>query len=711
MAVDLLDIIVLSVILLGTLAYFTKGSLWAVESEDFPGSGSNAGFGSSAGDEGDNDRSIIYKLEKNDKSVVIFYGSQTGTAEDYASRLAKEASSRFGLKTMTADVEDYDFENLDQFPEDKVIGFVMASYGEGEPTDNAVAFYEFITSEDVSFSNGESVDEKPLRNLNYVIFGLGNNTYEHFNAVSRNLEKVLQKLGANRIGRYGEGDDGNGTMEEDYLEWKDDIFADWKQAKGLDEQDAVYEPVLKVTPLIDEVAESDSVFVGEVNKNHLSAGNGPAKGPFTASNPYLAKVVKSTELFNSDSRNCIHLELDISGSGLRYTTGDHLAFWSQNSNEEVERFLSIFGLTESANEVIDVKAIDPTAKVRFPVPTTYDTVVRYYLEINGPVSRQLLSSIAAFAPNETAKEDALKLGSNKELFHSSVTQHYLNTARLLAQISRGAVWDKVPFAFLIESLQHLQPRYYSISSSSLVNKDLISITAAVESIQPEGSDHVLKGVATNYIFDLKKSFNKEISTKDAKYNIAGPRGKYITETATTVPIHVRHSNFKLPSSPQKPIIMIGPGTGVAPFRGFIHERAAQAAKGTPVGKSLLFFGCRNRTEDNIYADEWVKYTHEPENKNGPFNETNFLQVETAFSRESAQKVYVQHLLEQKAAYIDELLKQGAFVYVCGDAQRMARDVQSALARIISSQRNISLEKGEETVKAMKAQNIYQEDVW
>ncbi|CAN6660840.1 NADPH--cytochrome P450 reductase [Trichomonascus vanleenenianus] len=699
LGVDILDLIVLAAILTATVAYFTKGTLWARPEVDKYAGGLGGGKpGASA-----SSRDIIEKLEKNDKNVVVFYGSQTGTAEDYASRVAKEASQRFGLKTMTADCEDYDFENLDVFPEDKVVGFVMATYGEGEPTDNAQQFYEFITSEDVSFSEGN--DDKPLSKLNYVIFGLGNNTYEHFNAVGRNLDQALQRLGANRIGRYGEGDDGKGTMEEDYLAWKDEVFTQWQEEKGLEEREAVYEPTLAISEQPDYSAEEERVYVGEYNKAHLE---GASVAPFNANNPCLVTVSETRELFTSEERNCIHLELDIADTGLRYTTGDHLAFWTQNSDEEVDRFLSVLGLLGKREMCVDVKSLDPTVKVPFPVPTTYDTVVRYYLEINGPVSRQFVHQIAPFAPSEAAKKRAVQLGTDKDLFHEQVTAKYYNTARLLLDISQGEQWSGVPFSFIIESINHLVPRYYSISSSSLVDKSRVSITAVVESVKPESADHVLKGVATNYILDLKRSAAGE--DRSIKYNLTGPRGKYIAGSVTKVPVHVRHSNFKLPTNPQKPIIMVGPGTGIAPFRGFIHERAHQALQGASVGRAVLFSGCRRSDEDNLYGEEWVKHSGEHDGE-GVYGHSNFLTVINAFSREGPQKVYVQHRMEDNAKLIDSLLKQGAFFYVCGDAQRMARDVQATLTRIISTQRDLPLEKAERIVKNMKTQNIYQEDVW
>ncbi len=149
----------------------------------------------------------------------------------------------------------------------------------------------------------------------------------------------------------------------------------------------------------------------------------------------------------------------------------------------------------------------------------------------------------------------------------------------------------------------MQPRYYSISSSSLVQKDKISITAIVESIERPNAPHVVKGVTTNYLLALKQKMDgaSNPDPHGLEYAIDGPRNKY---DRVSVPVHIRHSNFKLPSDPSTPIIMVGPGTGVAPFRGFVQERAAQAKSGEDVGKTMLFFGCRNKTDDFLYEKEW-----------------------------------------------------------------------------------------------------------
>ncbi|RYP16436.1 hypothetical protein DL765_005113 [Monosporascus sp. GIB2] len=687
---DTLDMIVLSIILIGTAAYFTKGKYWGVTKDPYANTFANAN-GQKAG----KTRNIIEKMEESGKNCVIFYGSQTGTAEDYASRLAKEGKSRFGLETMVADLEDYDYDNLDEVPEDKVVMFVLATYGEGEPTDNAVDFYEFITSEDVSFSQGA---DPPLGNLNYVAFGLGNNTYEHYNSMVRNVNKALEKLGAKRIGEAGEGDDGAGTMEEDFLAWKDPMWAALAKKMGLEEREAVYEPIFGIVERDNLTKDSPEVYLGEPNKMHLE---GSARGPFNAHNPYIAPIAESRELFNVKDRNCLHMEVDISGSNLSYQTGDHIAVWPTNPGQEVDEFLSILGLDGKRDTVISVKALEPTAKVPFPTPTTYDAIVRYHLEICAPVSRQFLGTLSAFAPDEAVKAEMAKLGDDKDYFHDKINKNHYNIARTLSVVGGGKKWSNVPFSAFIEGLNKLQPRYYSISSSSLVQPKKISITAVVENQLIPGRQDPFKGVATNYLLALKQKQNGDPDPEPfgLTYEIMGPRNKY---DGIHVPVHVRHSNFKLPSDPSKPVILVGPGTGVAPMRGFVQERAKLAKSGQNVGRTLLFFGCRKRNEDFLYEAEWEQYKQALGDK---------FELITAFSREGPSKVYVQHRLKERAKEVNELLEQRAYFYVCGDAANMAREVNTVLAQVIAEQRGIPESKAEEIVKNMRAANQYQEDVW
>jgi len=476
------------------------------------------------------------------------------------------------------------------------------------------------------------------------------------------------------------------------------MWAALTDSMNLEEREAVYEPVFEVTEKPELDADDDTVYLGEPNKNHLE---GTSKGPYNAHNPYIAPIFESKELFNDKTRNCLHMEVDISGSNLSYTTGDHIAVWPTNAGKEVDRFLKVLNLDSKRNTVIAVKGLDATAKVPFPSPTTYDAAVRFHMEICAPLSRQFVGSLAQFSPNDQIKAEMQKIGGDKDYFHAKVASKHYNIAQFLEAYSEGNSWDNIPFSIFIEGLHKIQPRYYSISSSSLVQPKKISITAVVESVEVPGAPHVVKGVTTNYLLALKQKQHGDPNPDPhgLEYAITGPRNKY---DGIHIPVHVRHSNFKLPSDPSKPIIMVGPGTGVAPFRGFIQERAQMARNGEIVGKTILFFGCRKQEEDFIYEKEWEEYKSALGDS---------LEVVTAFSRAGAQKVYVQHRLRERAAEINDLLQQKAYFYVCGDAANMAREVNEILSQIISEHRGVDKKKAEEVVKGMRSANQYQEDVW
>ena len=208
----------------------------------------------------ENSYSFLSKLES--KSIVVFYGSQTGTAEEYAGRLAKEAT-QYGLKSMVADLMDYDMDDLRHFPQDKLAIFCLATYGEGEPTDNARDFHEWLLSDD------RLADvEQFTNNLHYVMFGLGNKTYEHFNVMARICDKRLLELGAKRVGLRGEGDD-DGNLEEDFLNWKEGMWKEVCQFFGIDPNNIKHELVRSFA--LRELAQSTKEMSGKFYQGEIGA--------------------------------------------------------------------------------------------------------------------------------------------------------------------------------------------------------------------------------------------------------------------------------------------------------------------------------------------------------------------------------------------------------------------------------------------------------
>ncbi|KAI5955143.1 cprA [Candida jiufengensis] len=681
MALDSLDLYVVIILVVAVAAYFGKNQ--------FITKPETTGFLSNDSNGGTNSRNILETLKKNNKNALLVFGSQTGTAEDYSNKMSRELSSRFGLKTMVADFADYEWDNLGDINDDILVFFILATYGEGEPTDNAIDFIEFLDNE-----------ADTLSTLRFTVFGLGNSTYEFYNAIGRKVDLKLEEKGAERFAEYGEGDDGKGTLDEDFLSWKDGVFDSLRNNLNFEEKELKYEPSLKLIPRDDLTIDDLSVSLGEPNKKYIDtkASVDLTKGPFDNTHPYLAPITKIKELFNSKERSCVHVEFDISNSNLKYSTGDHLAVWPQNSNEKIDLFLKTFDLTNKKDEVFELKSLDSTYHIPFPTPITYEAVIRHHLEISGPVSRQFFLSIAAFAPNEETKTKLTTIANDKSKYAEEITAKKFNIADALLYLSSGKPWNKVPFEFLIENVQHLTPRYYSISSSSMREKTTINITAVVETeIEPD--NRIVSGVVTNLLKDIEISKNKSTEKPLVTYDLKGPRSKYDNYK---LPVHVRRSTFKLPSSSKTPIILVGPGTGVAPLRGFIRERITQQENDVNIGSSLLFYGCRNENEDYLYKDEWSEYAKKLGDK---------FEIITAFSRSTSKKVYVQHKILENSTKINDLLQQGAIIYVCGDASHMARDVQQAFIKIISQERKIDLEKASELVRSLKVQNRYQEDVW
>jgi NADPH-ferrihemoprotein reductase len=322
------------------------------------------------------------------------------------------------------------------------------------------------------------------------------------------------------------------------------------------------------------------------------------KGIHDLKNPYPSSISTIRELFQpTHDRNCVHVEFNIEGSGLTYQHGDHVGVWPTNPEAEVDRLLYALGLYDKKDAVIGIESLDPAlAKVPFPVPTTYGTVLRHYIDISAVVGRQALNALSRYAPTSEATAKLSKLGSDKEAYSTHVAKPCLKLGEVL-QLAAGdtlstpshppsrdtvTAWS-IPFDVIVSTTPRLQPRYYSISSSPKVHPTSIHVTCVVLKYQnePDVPEHAkwVFGVGSNYLLNLKKASLSEIVSPltlangngtadpakativDPTYDIKGPRGAYAGENGVyKVPIHVRRSAFRLPTNPKSPVLLIGPGT-------------------------------------------------------------------------------------------------------------------------------------------------------
>ncbi|KAI9494024.1 hypothetical protein BDB00DRAFT_820509 [Zychaea mexicana] len=648
----------------------------------------------------ENPSNFAKTMKKQDRKVVIFYGSQTGTAEDCAERLAKQCKKRFNVPALVLDIEQCGMEYLDQIPEDSIAIFVMATYGEGEPTDNAQMFWEFLDSDSPQFSHGED-----LNNLRYFIFGLGNSSYTYYNWVSKTVDTKLTEFGATRIGELGLGDDEK-SLEDDFEAWQEEqlwpLFGEAIQADAASQDsNAMPETTYKVVELDQTNNGSSHVYCGELGD--LSQIAWGAKKPYPA-------PITSRDLLNGSDRHCLHLEVNISGTDIKYNTGDHIAIWPTNSEDEVFRLARAFDLEDKLDTIICVTAADESSakKSPFPQPTTYRAMFRHYLDICQMPSRDVLKMVAPYAPTPEAADTMNKLASDKEEHRRVVSDSARNLAEVLHYASTGSAF-RVPGDVLVECFSRLQPRYYSISSSSSESPSSVSVTAVTLKYRPDPTpERTVYGVNTNYLWAVHKSLHDddEAIQVETEYFVQGPNGSYFDEKlkAAKLPVHIRQSNFKLPVDDTKPVIMVGPGTGVAPFRGFVRERAYRKKnQAKSIGPTILYFGCRRQDEDFLYKDEWPAL----------FNELGgSSRLVTAFSRETDRKVYVQDkLCENGQETWDLIANQGAYVYVCGEAKRMAKDVQAAITGFAKQYGGLDDTAAADYISNLRDAGRYQEDVW
>ena len=629
--------------------------------------------------------------------MIIFWGSQSGTAEGFANRLAQELPRSFQLGAIAADLSDYDAETIALLPRSRIAIFILTTYGEGDPSDNACSFCDWLAQ----------MENNVLSSLRYAAFGLGNSNDRHYNRVVDRVTAKLEQYGAERLMPVGKGDAREGTTEEDFLAWKDTLCDVFRERLGFTENTVTEtrrEPAFKIV-------EDDSLDLSDLHSGHpIHTADSGKSGAISPIRPL--KVRQSRELFASSSRNCLHIEFDISNvPEITYKTGDHLAVWPINQDQEVDRIINVLGLSGKRATPILISSLDPAVKVKIPSPTSIDALFRYYLEVGTPVSRATVRELASFAPSQATKEFLLGLSRDRNTFANLLSRTHVTVGRLLEMASKAAgespLWKDISLSYLVETFPRTQPRYYSISSSSITAPRAPCITALVANAELLTGSAAIPGLATNYLLSLSNSLSNpramqnqtDPSKEEPSYALSGPSESL---AGGLVHAHVRRSKFKLPALSSCPIIMVAAGTGIAPFRAFVMERTRLLSIGKPVGKMLLIFGCRRPDEDYIYRNELEQAT---ESLHGS------LEIVTAFSRtDGMPKTYVQDRVHELGIEVSELVGEDASIYICGRAS-MAREVGKAICEVIKAQRGWKDEEALEWSAGMKRTRKWQEDVW
>uniref|UniRef100_A0A8B9RJ67 NADPH--hemoprotein reductase n=1 Tax=Astyanax mexicanus TaxID=7994 RepID=A0A8B9RJ67_ASTMX len=556
--------------------------------------------------------SFIEKMKKTGKNIVVFYGSQTGTGEEFANRLSKDAQ-RYGMKGMAADPEEYDMSELSRLKEidNSLAIFCMATYGEGDPTDNAQDFYDWLQESDAD-----------LDGVNFTV----------------SFSSCFFFIFVN--------DDGN--LEEDFVSWREQFWPAVCEHFG-----------------VEATGEESSIRQYE---------------PFDSKNPFLSPVTVNRKLNKGGDRHLMHLELDITGSKIRYESGDHVAVYPTNDSNIVNKLGEVLGV--DLDTVISLNNLDEESNKKhpFPCPTTYRTALTHYLDVTSCPRTNVLYELAQYASDPKDQENMRKMASSSPEGKALYQTWVLDSSRNILAILEDLPSLRPPIDHLCELLPRLQARYYSIASSSKVHPNSIHICAVVVEYQTK-TGRTNKGVATNW---LKNKVPTDNGHK------------------ATVPMYIRKSQFRLPFKSSNPVIMIGPGTGIAPFMGFIQERAWLKQQGKEVGETVMYFGCRHKNEDFLYQEELEAFE----------KEEVLTQLNVAFSRDQEKKVYVQHLLKNNKEEVwRQIHKDNAHIYICGDARNMARDVQTVFYEIAEELGGMTHTQAVDYIKKLMTKGRYSQDVW
>ncbi|CAM1508745.1 Fc.00g055930.m01.CDS01 [Cosmosporella sp. VM-42] len=659
-------------------------------------------------------RNIAKHLDILQKDLVVLWGSQSGTAESLAHRLSRDLHVRFGLSILTADLSDYDPASIAAIPASKIVILILATYGEGGPSDNAMEFWDWITHDNMP----------DLSNLKLLTFGLGNSNYKYFNKVVDEASTKLKQAGATLLSPVGRADDAESTTEEDYLAWVEDVHGVLQRELHILPQPLAYTPSLSVS-------SASNTSCNDLYINVTKFRNQRRTGTKTSVTKPLPICVSEDRSAPSSGRSCLHIELDLTEfPELRYKTGDHLAVWPINPEDEVNRLLTILGRTTTADDAISVEVLDASDNLTISTPTTLRTLLRHQLEICGPVSRSTAIELIEFAPSEESRALLSHLGGDRNEFAQFRARSYVTFSSLLEYTSKGDVWTTLPLSYLIERIPALQSRYYSISSSSVLSPRRLSITVRVSNkVLPNKDAVTIPGLASNYLLALSRNSAADPSNP-RNYDLSGRTPLVLP---ATLHCHIRRTTFKLPVATTTPVIMIANGTGIAPFRAFIQERAKLQAVGRSVGRMILFFGCRRPDTDYLYGEELKEIqrtlnashlstsngeSNSPDRTSRTLdNPGNLLDIRTAFSRLNSEEQtnqargYVQDVVSNELATVVSMLdEENASIYVCGGSN-MSRGVGAHITRGYAELKSATADQGAEWVNGLKRAGKWMEDVW
>ena len=531
--------------------------------------------------------------------LTILYATESGNAEDVGADIKKVA----GKQGFAAKLLDMAEVSPAEVADQRNLLVVASTWGEGDPPERAAEFYKALMAEDAPRFDG----------VRFAVLALGDSTYVNFCEVGRRIDLRLEALGGERIAPRVECD----------LDYEAQAAA-WSGG-------ALEELARRAEPDPATVVPGGDII-------HVDFAAPATVSLYSKANPFAAEITESINLNSSRStRQTIHLELSLEGSGLAYEPGDSLGLVPENDPEMVDA-------------VLRAAELDADDALRDQLSGEFDITV---------LSRQVMEAYAAITSDPKLHD----------LLAGDGWRAYVEGRQIVDLLEDFPA--KLAPAQLTGLLRKLPPRLYSVASALAASPGEAQLLVGV--VRYDSHGRARRGVASGFVAE--------------RLRVGGRLQVYVKP----------NKNFRLPDDPARPVVMIGPGTGVAPFRAFLQQRQAAGAG----GRNWLFFGDRNFTHDFLYQLEWQEWL-----KDGLLTH-----LDVAFSRDQPEKIYVQHRVWQRRAELFAWLEDGAHLYVCGDEKAMAKDVHAMLAAIVADQSGRAPEAAEAYLADLRKQRRYQRDVY
>lgn len=594
----------------------------------------------------------------NTHSLLVLYGSQTGTAQDTAERIGRQAQRR----RMRVKVEALDTYNVVNLISESLVVFVCATTGQGDPPDNMKKFWRFLFR--------KSLPADSLCRLDCAVLGLGDSSYPKFNFVAKKLYKRLLQLGANMLMDIGLADDQHDLGPDGVIDpW---LVSFWQKTLSF------YPPPTGLVPLRDEdKLPPRYVFhiLDEVPNKQVEHFQRPDNdAPPTSLQPFPARVVFNERVTHpSHFQDVRHIEFDITGSNIQYSAGDVVMMRPCNAPEDVEQFCQLLRLDpERYFTLTPTDSSTAMVPARLPKPCSIRFLVEQFLDISAVPRRSFFELLATFATNELEREKLLEFSSapGQDALHAYCNRPRRTALEVLADFPHTTA--ELSVDYLLDLFPEIQPRSFSIASSLVVHPNRIQVLLAVVRYKTK-LFKPRKGLCSSWLASLDPS-----------------KGEIY------VPLWVKKGSLKFPKDQNTPVIMVGPGTGVAPFRSAIEERAAEGKLG-----NVLFFGCRSETKDFYCQSEWEKKV-----------QAGQMTLFTAFSRDQEDKIYVQHRVKEQSKLLWDLIaNKNANFYIAGNAKQMPIGVCDALKEMFQNDGGMSESQAQEMLDTMEKVGRFQSETW